>query len=509
MKRSFISVLLVMLLLIASFPQPAAAKNKDVGTLALTEGTSSFLSLPTTEKVKKWTSKSPEIAAVTQDGEVIALSPGTAKVIAKTKKNKYFWTITVEAADFGSLSHEGYQLEQVVVLSRHDIRSPFSSSDSLLGRLTPHQWFNWSSNPSELSLRGGVLETNMGHYFRKWLEKEGLFPENYHPEEGEVRFYSNGKQRTIATSKYFSAGLLPTAFPTIEVKAPYDQMDPVFNPVTTYLTEDYKTAALKQMEEMYQEKTEELEQQYALLTDVIDLEESEAYKSGEFTGFVLDDVTFTLEKNKEPAVSGSLKTGCNVSDALVLQYYEESDPIAAAFGHNLSTEDWRDVSGPKDTYVDVLYTPELIAANIANPLLQEIESELSAEGREFTFLCGHDSNLASVMAALDVEEYAAPLSIETKTPIGNKMVFSRFKNAAGEQFWSVDLVYQTFNQLRAVPLLDLSEQPFVYHLAFEGMEQNADGLYTDEALKTRFKEAIQEYDELIAKYGEEPLEEAA
>lgn len=35
----------------------------------------------------------------------------------------------------GSLSHEGYTLEKVIVLSRHNIRSPLSSGDSLLGRI--------------------------------------------------------------------------------------------------------------------------------------------------------------------------------------------------------------------------------------------------------------------------------------------------------------------------------------------------------------------------------------
>ena len=88
---------------------------------------------------------------------------------------------------------EQYTLDKVVVLSRHNIRSPMSGSGSLLSDITPHAWFQWTSNPSELSVRGGVLEAIMGQYFRKWLEDEGLFPENYQPEDGEVRFYSNAK----------------------------------------------------------------------------------------------------------------------------------------------------------------------------------------------------------------------------------------------------------------------------------------------------------------------------
>ena len=89
---------------------------------------------------------------------------------------------------------EDYQLKQVVVLSRHNIRSPLSEKGSLFGDITPHEWFEWTSKTGELSLRGAMLETTMGQYFRLWLEKEGLFPENYIPKDGAVRFYANSLQ---------------------------------------------------------------------------------------------------------------------------------------------------------------------------------------------------------------------------------------------------------------------------------------------------------------------------
>ena len=63
----------------------------------------------------------------------------------------------------------------------------------------------------QLSLRGGVLETEMGQFFRKWVVEEGLLPDNYRPTGDEVLFYANSRQRTFATAKYFSAGFLPFA----------------------------------------------------------------------------------------------------------------------------------------------------------------------------------------------------------------------------------------------------------------------------------------------------------
>ena len=94
--------------------------------------------------------------------------------------------VTAEEA-YEQAEEKDYTLEQVVVLSRHNIRSPLSEKGSVVSDITPHEWFEWTSNTGELSLRGAMLETTMGQYFRLWLEDEGLFPENYIPEDGAVR----------------------------------------------------------------------------------------------------------------------------------------------------------------------------------------------------------------------------------------------------------------------------------------------------------------------------------
>ena len=402
----------------------------------------------------------------------------------------------------GSLSHEGYTLEKVVVISRHNIRSPLSGPDSLLGSVTPHEWFQWSSGTSELSLRGGALETNMGHYFRKWLEHEGLFPENYHPGDGEVRFYANSKQRTIATAQYFLAGLLPTANLDVEYHEDFDKMDPVFNPQLTFMSDSYEKDALAQMDELFSGPIASLGDNYELLSDVIDIEESEAMKNNTVTAFSTDDTEFVLKSGAEPGMTGSLKIATSISDALVLQYYEESDPVAAGFGTSLTTEQWKDIAEILGTYGDALFTAPLISVNVANPLLKEIEAEMNEEGRVFTFLCGHDSNVASLLSALDAEPYELPNAIEKATPIGVKLVFSKWTNAQNEVFWSVDLVHQTTRQLRALTLLDLDTHPAIIPMVLKDVERNADGLYPEKALMERFDQSIAAYDDLTVKYAE-------
>lgn len=404
--------------------------------------------------------------------------------------------------------HEKYTLEQVVALSRHNIRSPLSGEGSVLGNATPYAWFDWTSGTSELSLRGGALETVMGQYFRKYLVAEGLFSENEVPAEGEVRFYANAKQRTIATARYFSAGMFPIAGIEIETHAPYDTMDPVFEPRLTYVTEAYREAALAQIAEMGGEKGlaglgEQVRDSYALISDVLDLSASKAYADGTLTGFSTDDTQILLDLYKEPGMQGSLKTATSISDALVLQYYEEPDPKKAAFGKTLSLSDWKAISAVKDLYGDVLFTAPLVAVNVANPLVREIQSELNAEGRKFTFLCGHDSNVGSILSALGAEDYTAPSAIESKTPIGVKLVFEKWvpKSGEGEPVVSVRLIYQSVDQLRDLSLLTLEGPPVSFQIRLDGLEQNEDGLYSFSDLMSRFDEAIDSYHQLPELYG--------
>ena len=400
-----------------------------------------------------------------------------------------------------SLPAEGYKLEQVVVLSRHNIRAPLSGGSSVLGRITPHEWFKWSANPSVLSLRGGILETEMGQYFRVWLEDQGLFPEHYRPDDGSVRIYANSRQRTIATANYFVSGLLPAWDATIETHMEFDKMDPVFEPRLIFVSPSYNEAAEKQIRELFGGAIEGLADNYKLLANVIDVEESEAFKDGTFTGFRTDDTEFIFELYKEPAMKGSLKTGCSVSDALVLQYYEEPNHKKAAFGHRLTERQWRQIAEIKDMHLQVLFTSPLVSVNVAHPLLAEIEAELTTEGRRFTFLCGHDSNIGSVLAALGVEPYELPGAID-KTPIGGKLVFARWRAEDGTAWISVDLVYQTTEQLQDATLLDLELHPASVDMQFAGLTAHEHALYREEDFMARLRDSIARYDEIVETYKE-------
>lgn len=394
-----------------------------------------------------------------------------------------------------------YELKEVVVLSRHNIRAPLSTKGSLLETATPHQWTAWSADASQLTLKGGVLETIFGQYFRKWAVDSKLFPENYVPTTDEVNIYANSMQRCIATARYFTGAFFPVASVNVNHRYTPSKMDPVFFPRLTKISDSFKAQAMKEIAAMGGKKgivgiNEGLKEAYDITAKTLDLAHSPGAAKGGIKAFDNYNTQILLERGEEPRMKGSLKDANTCSDAFILQYYEEPDAIKAGFGNKLSLEDWTKIAKIKDVYGDVLFAAPIVAANVAHPLLQYMYDELNAANRKFVFLCGHDSNIASVTAALGVEEYSLPNSIEKKTPIGSKVVIEKWVGKDGKTYCDVNIVYQSTDQLRQNQMLNLKNPPMIYPLSFKGLTRNADGLYNFSDFNKRLKESIRAYDKI-------------
>ena len=387
-----------------------------------------------------------------------------------------------------------YELKEVVVMSRHNIRSPLTSGGAAYQRVTPHTWFKWSSPSSQLSLRGGVLETEMGQFFRQWVVSEGLLPDNYRPEGDEVLFYANSRQRTFATAKYFSAGFLPFANVEITHKLDEDKMDPVFTPQFTKMNDTYRQQVLADIQALNGGPQAWMAAQQPtlnLMEQVLDMAHSPAALQGDTTHFWFDDTQFKIEKGSEPKMTGGYTLANSVADALVLQCYESES--MTAFGHELTMEQWRAICAVKEVYDGLLFTTHSAAVNLAYPLVSRIREELNRSDRKFMFLCGHDSNLASISAALGLQIPETENALELHTPIGSKLVFEKWSDGSDE-YVAVNLVYQSIGQLQGRTLLSPAAPPMVLSVTIDGLNANSDGLYRLSDLDTRMAEAMAEYD---------------
>ena len=393
---------------------------------------------------------------------------------------------------------DDYRLEKVLILSRHNIRSPHADKAD---PLTPHKWFKWTSPSRELSLRGGALETELGQYFRKYLIDEDFMPENYVPADGEFLFYANSYQRTIATAQYFSSGMLPIANVEVVRKYKLGTFDPVFDLKLKFVNEKLRATVEKEVKaclgiDDVRDVEKRFANELALLEKVIDFKDSPYARKNGISTFRNGDTKLVLEVGKEANWSGTISAAHTANDALIMQYYEEPTNTKAAFGKKLSDKQWKQI-GELNFYTGNLAMMGTHALGVvtAHPLLECMNAELANDNRRFTFLCGHDTNITGVLGALRVEDYTLPGVIDPRTPIGVKVVIEKWHGADGEDYAAVNLLYPDTAQIRSLTPMTLENPPRVYRLSLKGLQANADGLYLFSDVEKRFAEAIAEYDE--------------
>lgn len=355
------------------------------------------------------------------------------------KKFLSVFVVFFVAVTFFSVAHAmDYQLEQVVVISRHNLRNSLKAGD----------------DRGLLTLRGGEMETLMGQYFEARLRAQGLFPKNAQPSVGEVRFYANSYQRTIATAKYFSAGAFPIANTPIEYHRALGQKDRVFLPPTDPALNKKLSA----------------ETDWKKLFDGISKEIATVER---LTGEKFDSANYSAKLRSEVVewkAEGSAKQMSLAADALLMDYYDGKVSYSDA--------EMRDVAKVASVLINSNFDRPLGSKALASPLLAVISDELNTSERKFSFLCGHDSNLSSVLSAIEVEEYVLPGTIEWRVPIASKIVIKKFRGSDGNEYARLSLVYPSTAQIINREMLTLENPPVKVPLKLRGLQPvDADAIY--------------------------------
>lgn len=373
--------------------------------------------------------------------------------------------------------HSKYKLVQVIMLSRHNIRAPlktYSNGEKLAG----HKWHDFGVKRGALTVHGGQLEERMGQYSRLYLQQEGMFLGDYQPKSGEVLFYANAFERTIATARHFAAGMFNEAIMPVKYNGDVGDADPVFMPEITGYNADFaeklgqEVAAMGGSESLTKSVAAGLKEASVVLGDP-------AIRTSELKVSVENGLQF----------SGSIRPFMSACDALTLQYYEQGDS-RASFGHELDFRQWQQISAVKDLGIHVYRHVPTFARAMAQPLLAVFQEELSCPQRKFTFLCGHDINAATVMGALEVKNISLPESIEQEAPIGSKLVVEKWQDRAGNDFVKLKLLYPSVRQLCGRMPIDASHPPQAVSLHLQDIKPNSDGLIEIKDFQQRLTEAI-------------------
>ncbi|HCA7080197.1 TPA: bifunctional glucose-1-phosphatase/inositol phosphatase [Citrobacter sedlakii] len=371
---------------------------------------------------------------------------------------------------------EGYQLQQVLMMSRHNLRAPLANNGSVLEQSTPNKWPEWDVPGGQLTTKGGVLEVYMGHYMREWLAAQGMVKSGECPASDAVYAYANSLQRTVATAQFFITGAFPGCDVPVHHQEKMGTMDPTFNPVITYDAAAFSEKAIQAMQK--ERAGMHLDESYKLLEQITRYNTSPSCKEKQRCSLTDEKDMFSATYQKEPGVSGPLKVGNSLVDAFTLQYYEGFPMDQVAWGEIKTDQQWKVLSKLKNGYQDSLFTSADVARNVAAPLVNYIDKTLVTDrvnAPKITVLVGHDSNIASLLTALDFKPYQLHNQYE-RTPIGGKIVFQRWHDSrARRDLMKIEYVYQSSEQLRNADVLTLKSPPQRVTLELIGCPVDANG----------------------------------
>ena len=420
-----------------------------------------------------------------------------------------------------SFAQDSLRLEKVVMVSRHGLRAPLQKyfdslsiiSDS--NKLDSNGWNIWKKvgvNGGELTPKGIELENSFGKYFRLWFESVGF---QFHVDE--TYFGASSKQRTVATTHSFAAGLMPQEMVPVHYRhsdeGGFGFSDVNYLPIL--YNEGLKEGIVFYIDSFQMEarKVVDLLKQlpsYGLLEDVLKYNCSRrALKKGfghfsndtndikvSFDFYKFDDKTKCM-KRCEPIMCGDLNVANMASDALILMYYEFPDSLRTFFKRDFSFDDMCKIAHVKDQYGRILFTAPIVAVNVSHCMLRNIYAEMNCNWHKFTFLCTHDSMIQSLLTALRVEDYKLDSTIEKDTPIGVKLLLEEWVDPNRcERYIKARLLYQSTEQIQKMQVLDLEHRPQSCTLSFTGLEKviyEGDTLYRYDDFMNHIEKTLEAY----------------
>ena len=386
-------------------------------------------------------------------------------------------------------SSADYELEKVLIFSRHGLRSPEVEPQEM-AKYSPYAWAKWDVPPGYLTAKGTVLETYFGQYLGQWLADKGLLTTERCASGEGVFVYANGVQRTVATGQAIIAG----AFAGCNVQLQHhgkisSKKDPIFstkahNPSQALIESAKNNVDLNALQK-------KLAPNYALLSELIDYKNSpnclqnDKCDLGEKTG------EYSIEDGKSVKITGSISTSKKIINALLLAYYVGKPSSEIANGKVDSEEKWRAINEIKNEYYRTLFkNNKTLAQNASYPLLEFIQQQLNSENK-ISLLVGHDSNVVALLASLGVAPYELEDSLEN-TPIGGKLMFEVWKHKpSGKLKFKLDYVYQSTEQLVKLTPLSLATPPQQTALTLEACTKDESGFCDYEQFQKVLRESIE------------------
>ena len=389
-------------------------------------------------------------------------------------------------------------LVQVVLVSRHGVRTPTMSND-VLASYAREAWPGWKEPPGELTARGRRLVTLVGAYHREALAAEKLLPAPRSgsgsgcPDPGSVYMYADVTERTELTAQALLDGLAPGCGIPVRSRAPA-RIDGVFHPVAAGVCRidplEAQSAVLARIGGDFPGVVKKREAEFEALQSILGCCAPALCSAfGHASPCTLPDLPTALTSladGQGVSMIGALSIASTVAEIFLLEYTDGKPKEQVGWGR-ADLAAIRKVLPLHDATFDLLFRTPYIARRQGSSLLAHVAGAVTGQPmgglpapepavRDAAFVAyvGHDDNLAKLGGLLGAT-WSLPGYPANETPPGGALVFERRRSADGSERVYASFLAQSLEQMRDAAPLTLGAPPLRAPIRIPGCSRDEPG----------------------------------
>lgn len=399
-------------------------------------------------------------------------------------------TTTAKSEEISPVKDEG-ELVRVVVLSRHGVRSPTQSRETLAAWST-RTWPQWPVQQGLLTKRGALLTSAMWENLRLRFIRAGL---DMTAEQVYVR--ADVDQRTQNTARALLDGLHLPSTPFAVSKG---RLDPLFHPVKAgtcaFDAQSVREDILRQAGGSLEHLARELEEPLRRISDLVaPVSPALCQKWKLPPDCALADIPGVIEvRSDEHAVSlqGGLAIASSLAEIFLLEYAQWPDKLPAWGQANDAV--LRQILPIHNKIFDLVNRAPAVAGPRGSALLHEMAAALAGthvdsrvNQARLTVLVGHDTNISNIGGLLGIN-WQLPEQGNSAIPPAGMLAFE-LRQKQSQQTIRIMFCAQSLSTMRgwteAVPLAEAAPVCVPARLTSGEM-----ALYTAEAFSQRVQSAV-------------------
>lgn len=353
-------------------------------------------------------------------------------------------------------------LQFVVMLSRHGVRSPIGAPDRF-AKYAAAPWPAWDVPPSYLTTHGYQLMKLFGAWDRTRFSSEGLLAASGCGDAAHVTIVADSDQRTRETGKALAGGMFPGC--AIEVRAlPEGTKDPLFSPFEFGVARPdgalTTAATLGRMGGSYNNLADAYKAQLGELDNIL-------AGCGHAPGNTKRTSLFAV-----PDAHERVSSAATIAENLLLEYTNGMSNADTGWGC-LDGTTLRTIMQVNGANWDFNMRTPAVARARASLLLDRIlktmeqgatdkavPAAIGKPGDRLVILVGHDTNIATVAGALGID-WIEDGRVDD-TPPGGALLFELWRpRNGGKPFVRLEYTAQTLEQMRNAEPLTAANPPAI------------------------------------------------